>query len=54
MELFRGPNAADKFVKRIEDDCKKLTKIMSRTNKPLDLSPNKENLRGIYEGLRNT
>ena len=42
MELYRGPDVADEFVKRIEDDYIKLTKIMSRTNKPLDLSPNEE------------
>ena len=42
LELYRGLDAADKFVKMIEDDCSKQTKIMSRTNKPLDLSPNKE------------
>ena len=41
-ELYQGPDAADEFVKRIEDDFIKLTKIMSRTNKPLDLSPNEE------------
>ena len=42
LELYRGPDAADEFVKRIEDDCIKLTKIMSRTNKPLNLSLNEE------------
>ena len=39
---YRGPDAAVEFVKRIEDDCVKLTKIMSRTNKPHNLSPNEE------------
>ena len=42
LELYEGPDAADEFVKMIEDDCIKLTKIMSRTNKPLDLSINEE------------
>ena len=42
LEWYRGPYAADDFVERIEDDCIKLTEIMSRTNKPLNLSPNEE------------
>ena len=40
--MHGGPDVADEFVKRIENDCIKLTKNMSRTNKPLDLSPSEE------------
>ena len=32
LELYWGPDAADEFVKRIEDDCIKQTGIISRTN----------------------
>ena len=42
LELYRGPDAAEEFVKRIKDDCIKLINIMSQTNLPMDLSPNEE------------
>ena len=42
LELYQGPDAADEFVKMIVDYYMKLTKILSRTIKLLDLSPNEE------------
>uniref|UniRef100_UPI0035900121 uncharacterized protein n=1 Tax=Myxine glutinosa TaxID=7769 RepID=UPI0035900121 len=38
LEEYRGSNTPEEFVKRLEKDCVRLTKIMRETNKPMSLT----------------